>query len=102
MARKGFCFSTFFSFLLLAGRAISRRSEQAPFHLQTTQIITENFSKYVQNVLDENNIKGLSLAVVKGNADAVGDIETGSWGVKTEDAVAVDSQVSFILILPAS
>lgn len=42
------------------------------------------------------------LAVVKGNADAVGDIETGSWGVKTEDAVAVDSKVSFILILPAS
>lgn len=102
MTRKGFCSSTLVSFVLLAGRVISRRTEQAPLHLQTTQIITEKFAKYVQDVLVENNIKGLSLAVVKANADAVGDIETGSWGVKTENGDAVDSKVSFVLNLPAS
>lgn len=92
MTRKGFCSSTLVSFVLLAGRVISRRTEQAPLHLQTTQIITEKFAKYVQDVLVENNIKGLSLAVVKANAD----------GVKTENGDAVDSKVSFVLNLPAS
>lgn len=71
---------------------IAQGVEQAHFQVRKTQIITEDFSRYAQKVLDENNIKGLSLAVVQAN-----DVEFGSWGVMTEDGDAVDSKVSFVV-----
>lgn len=91
-----------FYLYLLVGTALAREVDTVSFQVQRTQIITEEFSKYAQTVLDDNKIKGLSLAIVKVNDDTDGDFEFGSWGLKTEDGDLVDSKVSSAIILRIS
>lgn len=88
--------------LLLSLHTCRREVDKVPFQVQRTQIITEDFSDYAQTVLDDNNVKGLSLAIVKVNDDAVGDVEFGSWGLKTEYGELVDSKVSAAISLSIS
>lgn len=88
-----------FAFSLLVGHTIAHQSEQVPLRLERRRLITKDFSNHVRKLLDEGNVKGLSLAVVKSNEDATGDVELGSWGVKTEDGDSVDSKVSSVMKL---
>lgn len=91
-----------FCLYILVGATLAREVDKVPFQVQRTQIITEDFSDYAQTVLDDNNVKGLSLAIVKVNDDAVGDVEFGSWGLKTEYGELVDSKVSAAISLSIS
>lgn len=44
-------------------------------------------------------VKGLSLAVVKAKEGSDGNVELGSWGMKTEEGSVVDSKVSSVIKL---
>ena len=90
---------TLFLSLTLLGNAFSQELGQVPLIEPAVpngskKIITDKFSKYIQNVLDDRHIKGLSLALIKSSDGAEAEVEYGSWGVKTEDGDAVDTKVS--------
>ena len=85
--------------LILLGNAFSHELGQVPLIQPAVpngskKIITDKFSKYIQDVLDDRHIKGLSLALIKSSDGAEAEVEYGSWGVKTEDGDAVDTKVS--------
>jgi hypothetical protein len=52
-------------------------------------IITPEFSRYVEGILNATNVPGLSLAVVRKD----GNPEFAAWGKRTEDGVATTSNV---------
>ncbi|TDL29087.1 beta-lactamase/transpeptidase-like protein [Rickenella mellea] len=54
-------------------------------------VIDAQFSSYVEHVLDKEEIKGISLAVVKPG----GDTEYGAWGIRTEDGEKMTSDTLF-------
>ena len=88
-----------FSSLILLGNTFSKELAQVPYtgpvvSKNPKRIITGKFSKYIQGVLDDKHIRGLSLALIKSSDDAEADVEFGSWGMKTEDGAAVDPKVS--------
>ena len=92
-----------FSSLILLGEVFCQELGQVPFTRpvvsKNPKIVTGKFSKYIQDVLDDRHIKGLSLAVIKSSDDAETEVEFGSWGVKTEDGDAVNPKVSSVLYL---
>ena len=53
-------------------------------------VITDEFNAFVQGVLNETGVHGLSLGIVKPD----GSLEFGSWGNRTEDGDPVDPDVS--------
>ena len=62
------------------------------------KVITPEFSKYLTKVIEENNIPGLTLGVVRPD----GEVEQGAWGIRSEDEeggeMTVDvSSSSFII-----
>ena len=88
-----------FSSLILLGDTFSKELAQVPFtgsvvSKNPKSIITGKFSKYIQGVLDDKHIKGLSLALIKSSDVAEAGVEFGSWGMRTEDGDAVDPKVS--------
>ncbi|KII95457.1 hypothetical protein PLICRDRAFT_170107 [Plicaturopsis crispa FD-325 SS-3] len=56
-------------------------------------LITPDFSRYVDAVLEKSGIPGLSLAIVRGNEA----VELGSWGRRTEDGDAMTDETLFHL-----
>lgn len=66
-------------------------SNLAGHHLNALgPVIDAKFSSYVEHLLDKEEIKGVSLAVVKPG----GDTEYGAWGIRTEDGEKMTSDVS--------
>lgn len=92
-------FVILFSLSLLVGRTIAQQLEQEPLQQHRTRLISKDVSKHVRKLLDETHVKGLSLAVVKAKEGSGGDVEFGSWGMKTEDGDVVDSKVSSVIKL---
>ena len=45
------------------------------------KVITPEFSKYLTKVIEENNIPGLTLGIVRPD----GGVEQGAWGIRSED-----------------
>jgi len=56
-------------------------------------VITPEFSKFVEGILNATNIPGLSLAIVRKD----GDPEFAAWGRRTEDGAATTSNVRPLL-----
>jgi len=57
-------------------------------------IITPEFSKYVEEIINITNVPGLSLAVVRKD----GNPELAAWGGRTEDGAATTSKVCSVLV----
>lgn len=80
--------------------AFNINTESSPSRPKTLQAkgqdtaIDESFSNYVENLMKQWNITGLSLAIVKQGEDT----EFGNWGNKTEDGEKMTSEVSVITI----
>jgi hypothetical protein len=54
-------------------------------------ILTPDFVKYVQNVVDSQDIPGLTLAIVS----KTGPAEFGAWGIKSENGSKMTTDVSY-------
>jgi hypothetical protein len=52
-------------------------------------VITPEFSRYVEGILNATNVPGLSLAIVRKD----GNPEVAAWGKRTEDGAATTSNV---------
>jgi hypothetical protein len=52
-------------------------------------ILTPDFVQVVQNVVDSENIPGLTIAIVREN----GPTELGAWGIKSEDGAKMTTDV---------
>ena len=61
------------------------------------KVITPEFSKYLTKVIEENNIPGLTLGIVRPD----GEVEQGAWGIRSEDEeggeMTVDVSSLFII-----
>jgi hypothetical protein len=57
-------------------------------------IITPEFSRYVEGILNATNAPGLSLAVVRKD----GNTEFAAWGKRTEDGAATTSNVCLLQV----
>lgn len=69
----------------------SQPLEDLPFHeKQDEKIITETFSHYVEHLMDIWHAKGVAVSVVRPD----GDVEFGSWGLRTEDGDRITPDVS--------
>ena len=44
-------------------------------------MITPEFSEYLTKAIEENNIPGLTLGIVRPD----GEVEQGAWGIRSED-----------------
>ena len=44
------------------------------------KVITPEFSEYLTKVIEENNIPGLTLGIVRPD----GEVEQGAWGIRSE------------------
>ena len=64
------------------------------------KVITPEFSKYLTKVIEENNIPGLTLGIVRPD----GEVEQGAWGIRSEDEeggeMTVDVSSLFIIAYP--
>jgi len=56
-------------------------------------VLTPEFSDYVEHVMEENRVPGLSLAVVRKD----GALELGAWGNKTEDGELVTADTLYYI-----
>ena len=45
------------------------------------KVITPEFSEYLTKVIEENNIPGLTLGIVRPDEE----VEQGAWGIRSED-----------------
>ena len=81
----------FLQSLTLFLAAVTTTSKQIRFSVNDT-VITPGFSNFVQRLLTDHHVKGLSLAVVR--ADGV---EYGAWGNSTEEGDSVTPDVSLSL-----
>ena len=61
----------------------------------SSQTITPAFVQYIEELMRNNSIPGLALAVV----DSTGKAELGAWGNRTEDGDPMTSDVSVPLLL---
>jgi hypothetical protein len=90
---------TFVVALCLCSAAVGQQISQIPLSVlndSRKQIFTPEFSAYVDNVIQENKMPGLSLALVRTD----GNLELGSWGNKTEDGEHVTADVSVAVKSP--
>jgi hypothetical protein len=59
-------------------------------------IVDAELSSYIQQVLDLNNVTGVSLAIIL----PTGEVQYAAWGNSTEDGKPVASDVGFHLRRP--
>jgi hypothetical protein len=86
--------STAFSIGFLVLGVIGQLLPQAVFNnvLNSSNlgdVITPEFSRYVEGLLNATNVPGLSLVVVRKD----GNPEFAAWGKRTEDGAATTSNV---------
>lgn len=58
------------------------------------QVLTPEFSDYIDRVLNQNSVPGISLGVVRKD----GTFELGAWGSKTDDGEPVTPDVRCFLL----
>jgi hypothetical protein len=65
---------------------------------QAPTVITDEFSKFVQDTMQANNVSGLSVGVLRPD----GQVEYGSWGERTEEGDPITPGVWIQLFPPST
>ena len=89
------------SFLLFIAILSYVRALQVPFRDELPRlsktfkpVINEDIHTFVNEIMQNKSMKGLSMAVVRSDGEA----EYGSWGISTEYGDKVTPEVSSIII----
>jgi hypothetical protein len=59
------------------------------------RVVTQEFSEFVEELLNDSNLHGLSLAIVRKE----GDPEFGAWGERTEEGDMMTTRVCILELL---
>lgn len=78
-----------FHYLITIATTVRAIANQHPFDAVLEPVLTSDIREIVQDIVDTNQIPGLSLAIVRKN----GQSEFGTWGKRSEDGSRVTEDV---------